>query len=141
LAEDDPASGRGDRIESDTSLEEDASADDGDARLRPFWADEGIDSPASSGSPSPAGITVVLDPDAARPPDDPAEVGPPIPDPDANEFGVSPMEILGTQVMPATRERLSWTTGQSFSGSVMETPVVVVHGLRPGPRLCLTAGV
>src|SRR5690606_4019086 len=68
-------------------------------------------------------------------------VGPPPPDPEANEFGVSPMKILGGKVMPGTRERLSWTTGQSFSGSVMETPVIVVHGQRTGPRLCLTGGV
>lgn len=72
---------------------------------------------------------------------DPTTMGPPAPDPDANEFGVSPMSILDHIIAPATRERLTWTTGQSFSGSVMETPVIVVHGIKPGPRLCLTAGV
>jgi predicted deacylase len=82
------------------------------------------------------------DPDAlVGMPDDPSAYGPPAPDPDANEFGVSPMKVLDHVVAPASRERLTWTTGQSFSGSVMETPVIVVHGIRPGPRLCLTAGV
>jgi predicted deacylase len=75
------------------------------------------------------------------PPDPEQFVGPPPPDPEANEFGVSPMKILGGKVLPGTRQRLSWTTGQSFSGSVMETPVIVVHGERTGPRLCLTGGV
>lgn len=73
--------------------------------------------------------------------DDPAAYGPPPPDPEANEFGVSPIVILGKEVPPGTQDRLTWTTGQSFSGSVMETPVIVVHGVKPGPRLCLTAGV
>ncbi|MBX3726007.1 MAG: succinylglutamate desuccinylase/aspartoacylase family protein [Xanthomonadales bacterium] len=74
------------------------------------------------------------------PVDPPEAVGPPPPDPLANIHGVSPLRMLGAVVNPGHRVRLSWTTGQSFSGSVMETPVVVVHGERPGPRLCLTAG-
>ncbi len=93
----------------------------------------------SAASPSAAAADEAVATDA---PPDPAQfVGPPPPDPEANEFGVSPMKILGGKVMPNTRERLSWTTGQSFSGSVMETPVIVVHGQRTGPRLCLTGGV
>jgi predicted deacylase len=68
-------------------------------------------------------------------------MGPPPPDPHANEFGASPIALLGAKVAPGSRERLRWTTGQSFSGSVMETPVIVIHGERPGPRLCLVAGV
>lgn len=74
------------------------------------------------------------------PADPPEALGPPLPDPEANVHGVSPLRLLGAVVNPGHRVRLSWTTGQSFSGSVMETPVVVVHGERPGPRLCLTAG-
>ncbi len=74
-------------------------------------------------------------------PDDPGLWGPPPPDPAANEFGTVPISLLGSEIKPGSRERLHWTTGQSFSGSVMETPVVVVHGQRRGPRLCLTGGV
>ncbi len=74
-------------------------------------------------------------------PDDPKLWGPPPPDPAANEFGAVPISLLGSEIKPGNRERLHWTTGQSFSGSVMETPVVVVHGQRRGPRLCLTGGV
>lgn len=88
--------------------------------------------PANGQARTPAG------PEAAE---DPAAWGPPPPDPDSNEFGASAIVLLGGKVAPGTRERLHWTTGQSFSGSVMETPVVVVHGIRRGPRLCLTAGI
>jgi predicted deacylase len=80
-----------------------------------------------------------VDPAQPLPSDD--LMGPPAPDPDANEFGASPIALLGARVVPGSRERLRWTTGQSFSGSVMETPVIVIHGERPGPRLCLVAGV
>ncbi|MDZ3823224.1 MAG: succinylglutamate desuccinylase/aspartoacylase family protein, partial [Pseudoxanthomonas sp.] len=80
------------------------------------------------------------DAQALLPADPPEALGPPLPDPEANIHGVSPLRVLGAVVNPGHRVRLSWTTGQSFSGSVMETPVVVVHGERPGPRLCLTAG-
>jgi uncharacterized protein len=73
--------------------------------------------------------------------DDPALWGPQAPDPDINEFGAAPISLLGSVVAPGSRERLYWTTGQSFSGNVMETPVMVLHGIKPGPRLCLTAGV
>ncbi len=97
--------------------------------------------PASESEPSPAVSSRPArywDPENGI---DPRLLGPPLPDPDTNEYGVAPIELLDGRVAPGSRERLRWTTGQSFSGSVMETPVVVVHGLRRGPRLCLTAGV
>lgn len=78
-----------------------------------------------------------------------AFVGPPalIPagDPASSEFIgpvlVGPFEILGAQVLPGKRARLEWNASMSFSGSEVISPVVVVHGVRPGPVLCLTAGV
>jgi len=73
--------------------------------------------------------------------DDASAWGPPLPDADTNEYGAVPISLLAGEIEPGRRERLHWTTGQSFSGSVMETPVVVVHGLKRGPRLCLTAGI
>lgn len=99
------------------------------------------EAPASSATDAGDGGDPEEDDGALVPPDPSAFVGPPPPDPEANGFGVSPMRILGGKVLPGTRERLSWTTGQSFSGSVVDTPVIVVHGERPGPRLCLTGGV
>lgn len=80
---------------------------------------------------------------------DDAFVGPPglIPagDPASSEFIgpvlVGPFEILGAQVLAGKRARLEWNASMSFSGSEFVSPVVVVHGVRPGPVLCLTAGV
>ncbi|NLB13146.1 MAG: succinylglutamate desuccinylase/aspartoacylase family protein, partial [Gammaproteobacteria bacterium] len=54
---------------------------------------------------------------------------------------VGPFEILGASVLPGKRARLEWNAGMSFSGGEVVSPVVVVHGVRPGPVLCLTAGV
>ncbi|MFT4584327.1 MAG: putative deacylase [Gammaproteobacteria bacterium] len=51
------------------------------------------------------------------------------------------LDILGAQVEPGTRRELHWSAGQSFAGSAIDTPVVVVRGARPGPTLCLTAAV
>ncbi len=76
-------------------------------------------------------------------------VGPPalIPagDPASSEFVgpvlVGPFAILDTQVLPGKRARLEWNAGMSFSGSGVISPVVVAHGVRPGPVLCLTAGI
>lgn len=50
-------------------------------------------------------------------------------------------EILGTSVAPGTRRDLHWTAGQSFAGRAIETPVAVIHGVRPGPILCMTAAI
>jgi predicted deacylase len=55
--------------------------------------------------------------------------------------GPQPIEILGTRAEPGSRVDARWQVGESFDGSVVQTPVVLVHGLEPGPRLCLTAGV
>ncbi len=51
------------------------------------------------------------------------------------------LELLGLSVAPGTRAEAHWTAGQSFAGSAIETPVVVIRGRRAGPCLCLTAAV
>ncbi len=62
----------------------------------------------------------------------PAFVGPPL---------MPNFAILGQEVLPGARARLEWSASQTFSGSEVVSPVIVVHGLRPGPVLCLTAGI
>lgn len=52
---------------------------------------------------------------------------------------VSPLVMLGTEVPPLTSTRLSWSPAQSFEGLASPTPVLVVHGAKEGPTLCLTA--
>jgi predicted deacylase len=54
---------------------------------------------------------------------------------------VAPLILLGTEVPPLTSTRLSWTPAQSFEGLASPTPVLVVHGGKPGPVLCLTAAI
>lgn len=49
--------------------------------------------------------------------------------------------LLGTEVPPATSTRLHWTPINSFEGIAASSPVLVVHGAKPGPALCLTAAV
>lgn len=49
--------------------------------------------------------------------------------------------ILGQEVLPGARARIEWSASQSFAGGEVVSPVVVVHGVRPGPAICLTAGV
>jgi hypothetical protein len=54
---------------------------------------------------------------------------------------VAPFEILGTQIAGGERRDLVLPVGESFTGSELAVGVIVVHGPRPGPVLCLTAGV
>ncbi|MEX2482223.1 MAG: succinylglutamate desuccinylase/aspartoacylase family protein [Gammaproteobacteria bacterium] len=51
------------------------------------------------------------------------------------------LSLLGVDVAPGTRQNLRWIAGQSFSGSDLRAPVMVVHGEAAGPALCLTGGV
>ena len=37
--------------------------------------------------------------------------------------------------------RIDWSPGNTFEGVALPTPVLVVHGRKPGPTLCLTAAV
>lgn len=51
------------------------------------------------------------------------------------------VEVLGTEIMPGTSQRLSWSATELFEGVPVSTPVLVVNGVMPGPTLCLTAAV
>lgn len=57
------------------------------------------------------------------------------------QIDAPPLVMLGAKVPPRTSTRLSWSPAQSFEGLASPTPVLVVHGKRPGPTLCLTAAV
>lgn len=52
-----------------------------------------------------------------------------------------PLEILGRSVPPGTSLRMPFLTTQSFAGNFLDTLVVVTRGVRPGPTLCITAGI
>ncbi|WP_339671210.1 succinylglutamate desuccinylase/aspartoacylase family protein [Dasania marina] len=55
--------------------------------------------------------------------------------------GYEPLVILDTEIPLATATRLAWTPDQSFKGIAVPTPVLVVHGAKPGPVVCLTAAI
>jgi predicted deacylase len=52
-----------------------------------------------------------------------------------------PLNLLQSQVAPGTATRLAWSPEDSFSGIASATPVLVVHGAKPGPRVCLAAAI
>jgi predicted deacylase len=52
-----------------------------------------------------------------------------------------PIEVLGTRVEPGESGRAVWGVSESFAGVSLDAPVFVLRGVRPGPTLCLTAGV
>ena len=54
--------------------------------------------------------------------------------------GSAVLNLLGNLIAPGETRTLHWSAGQTFIGTALQTPVVVVHGVLPGPTLCLTAG-
>lgn len=57
------------------------------------------------------------------------------------EGKAEPLLLLGTEIMPGTAHRLSWSATELFEGVPVSTPVLAVNGKLPGPTLCLTAAV
>jgi uncharacterized protein len=52
-----------------------------------------------------------------------------------------PFALLGASVLAGDFVRLPWRDQQSFTGLDVAVPVLVVHGVRPGPVLCVTAAI
>ncbi|MFU8832366.1 MAG: succinylglutamate desuccinylase/aspartoacylase family protein, partial [Wenzhouxiangella sp.] len=63
------------------------------------------------------------------------------PSPRISEPRAIALGLLGATVEPGTFMRLSWHDKQSFAGLDVAVPVLVVHGTRPGPVLCITAAI
>lgn len=51
------------------------------------------------------------------------------------------IEVLGRAVAPGESMRMPFLLGSTFAGSFLDTLVVVMRGSRPGPTLCITAGI
>lgn len=49
--------------------------------------------------------------------------------------------MLAAQVPAGTRQQLTWTATETYTGTAIPTPILVVNGAQPGPTLCLTAAV
>lgn len=109
---------------------------------------------ASKPRPPPAPIRrLTIEPTAeaiaAGPPEPVEEVGPPEPDLiDVEALTgadlppvATPFTLFEKAVAPGEKRELRWTAGESFAGSNISTPVLVAHGVQPGPVLCMTAAV
>ncbi|MCB1662375.1 MAG: succinylglutamate desuccinylase/aspartoacylase family protein [Pseudomonadales bacterium] len=54
---------------------------------------------------------------------------------------LQPFNLLGTEVPSGNKKILSWTYSQTNEGITSPAPVIVVHGTKPGPVMCLTAAI
>ncbi len=54
---------------------------------------------------------------------------------------IEPLVLLGSEVLPGTSARLGWSPGASFIGIAAPTAVLVLNGVKSGPKLCLTGAV
>jgi uncharacterized protein len=55
--------------------------------------------------------------------------------------GAVVLEMLGERVEPGSFMRLTWAATETFAGNDVPAAVLVAHGTRPGPTLCLTAAI
>jgi hypothetical protein len=96
---------------------------------------------ASPPPPDENAPDTVVEPEFIGPPSPEELVGPPealAPEPPS---GPVEIKLLGTAIVPGERKELRWKLGESFDGGAITTPVTVLHGAQPGPRLCLTAAI
>ncbi|MEM7097275.1 MAG: succinylglutamate desuccinylase/aspartoacylase family protein [Pseudomonadota bacterium] len=49
--------------------------------------------------------------------------------------------LLNVEVAAGELVRTNWTAGEALHGAQIPTPVLVAHGVKPGPTLCVTAAV
>lgn len=56
-------------------------------------------------------------------------------------LGWPPVVIMGDQVEPGEKRDIALHLTESFAGSALDTPLVVAHGSRTGPTVCLTGGI
>lgn len=51
------------------------------------------------------------------------------------------LEMLGERIEPGTFARLTWAATETFAGNDIPAAVLVAHGVKAGPTLCLTAAI
>lgn len=89
------------------------------------------------------------EPDAQDASDAPGPVAPPTaPSPGVPPLGLPDAEprwgtvgFLGREIVPGTRRRLVLRASESFVGSAVDIPVLVLRGREAGPTACLVAGI
>lgn len=104
-----------------------------------FESSPGLETQGSAQTPEP--LELMDAPPQASGPPSLVEEG----DPESARFIgprlTQPLRLLGAKVEAGSKARLEWKASQSFSGGEVVSPVLVAHGIRQGPRLCLTAAV
>ncbi len=92
--------------------------------------------------PAPEGSADSDDAAGTLKPTDSSATGEILPLP-STESSASPasFELLDAKVAAGTVQRVSWYPPDSFGGLSEPTPVLVAHGSKPGPTLCLTAAI
>lgn len=82
------------------------------------------------------------------PPRRPTPVGPPPPPHLARPEPVAaaaelitPFQLLDRFVLPGSRQTLHWAPPDGLGRGELPSPIIVAHGARPGPVLCLIAGI
>jgi len=63
------------------------------------------------------------------------------PDDEATGELITPFQMLDRFVLPGTRQRLSWRPPDGIGRGELPSPITVLHGAKPGPVLCLIAGI
>ena len=58
---------------------------------------------------------------------------------DTDDWGA--FQLLGEEIAPGTRSKFPFINDRSFEASYLNMPVFASRGTKPGPTLCLTAGV
>lgn len=51
------------------------------------------------------------------------------------------LEFLGRSIPPGQAQKMSFSPVKTFAGSFLDTMVLVVRGVRPGPTLCIIGGI
>ena len=59
----------------------------------------------------------------------------------ADDDWSAPFQLLGRDTAPGTKNKFQFIDGQSFEASYLNSPVFVARGAKPGPTLCLAAGI
>ena len=78
---------------------------------------------------------VPVDPHELEP--DPATAAEQIQNPDQ----AMPVTLLNNTIAPGTFRTLHWSPGLSMTSLNTPVPVLVAHGVKPGPVMCLTAAI
>lgn len=54
---------------------------------------------------------------------------------------ITPFKLLDRFVLPGSRQTLHWVPPDGLGRGELPSPIIVAHGARPGPVLCLIAGI